>query len=68
LGDQIKKNEMGGACSVYGERRDVYRVLVGKPEGKRPFGRPRPRLEDYIKMDLQEVGCGVMDWISRGTG
>ena len=46
-----------------GERRDVYRVLVGKPEGRRPLGRPRRRWEDNIKMDLQEVGCGGMDWI-----
>jgi len=46
-----------------GERRGVYRVLLGKPEGKRPLGRPRCRWEDNIKMDLQEVGCGVMDWI-----
>jgi hypothetical protein len=46
-----------------GEGRGVYRVLVGKPEGKRPLGRPRYRLEDNIKMDLQEVGCGGMDWI-----
>jgi len=46
-----------------GERRDVYRVLVGKPEGKRPLGRPRHRWEDDIKMDLQEVGCGGRDWI-----
>jgi len=46
-----------------GERRGVYRVLVGKPEGKRPLGRPRRRWEDNIKMNLQEVGCGVMDWI-----
>jgi len=46
-----------------GERRDVYWVLVGKPEGKRPLGRPRLRWEDYIKMDLQEVGCGGMDWV-----
>ena len=45
------------------ERRGVYRVLVGKPEGKRPLGRPRRRWEDNIKMDLQEVGCGGMDWI-----
>jgi hypothetical protein len=43
--------------------RGVYRVLVGKSEGKRSRGRPRPRWEDYIKMDLQEVGCGGMDWI-----
>ena len=46
-----------------GERRGVYRVLVGKPEGKRPLGRPRRRWEDNIKMDLQEVGCDGMDWI-----
>jgi len=46
-----------------GERRDVYRVLVGKPEGKRPLWRPRRRWEDNIKMDLQEVGCGGMDRI-----
>ena len=45
------------------ERRGVYRVLVGKPEGKRPFGRPRYRWEDNIKRDLQEVECGGMDWI-----
>jgi hypothetical protein len=41
----------------------VYKVLVGNPEGKRPLGRPRCRREDNIKMDLQEVGCGSMDWI-----
>jgi hypothetical protein len=46
-----------------GEGRDVYRVLVGKPEGKRPMGRPRRILEDNIKADLQEVGYGGMDWI-----
>jgi len=45
------------------ERRGVYRVLVGKPEGKRPLGRRWCRWEDNIKMDLQEVGCGVMDWM-----
>jgi len=45
------------------ERRGVYRVLVGKPEGKRALGRPRRRWEDNIKMDLQEVGCMYMDWI-----
>ena len=44
------------------ERRGIYRVLVGKPEGKRPIGRPRRRWED-IKMDFQEVGCGGIDWI-----
>ena len=46
-----------------GERRGVNRVLIGKPEGRRPLGRPRCRWEDSIKMDLQEVGCGEMDWI-----
>ena len=45
------------------ERRGVYRVLVGKPVGKRPLGRPTLRWEDNIKMDPQEVGCGAMDWI-----
>jgi hypothetical protein len=50
-------------CSAYVEGRGVYRVLVGKPEGGTPFGKPRRRWEDNIKMDLQEVGCGGMDWI-----
>ena len=45
-----------------GEERGVHRILVGKPEGKRPLGRPRRRWEDYIKMDHQEVG-GYRDWI-----
>jgi len=46
-----------------GERRHVYRGMVGKPEGKRPLGRPKHKLEFNIKVDLQEVGCGGMDWI-----
>ena len=46
-----------------GKRRGVYRVLVGKPKGKRPLGRPKRRWEDNIKMDLQEVRYGGMDWI-----
>ena len=45
------------------ERRDVYRVLVGKSEGTRPLGRPRRRWEDNIKADVQEVGCRDMEWI-----
>ena len=49
--------------ALMGERRDVYSVLVGKPEGKRPLWIPRRRWEDNIKMDLQEVGCRGMDWI-----
>jgi len=61
-GDLIKNNEMGGACSKYGDRRGTYRVLVGSPEGKRPFGRPRRRWKDNIKMDLLDVGWGSMDW------
>jgi hypothetical protein len=62
-GDKIEKNEIGWACSTYGERGGIYRVLVGKPEGKRPLGRPMHRWEDNIKLGFQEVGCGVMDWI-----
>jgi hypothetical protein len=46
-----------------GEGRNVYRVLVGKPEGKRLLGRPRHRWEDRIKMDLREIGWGVVEWI-----
>jgi hypothetical protein len=46
-----------------GEKRNAYRILVGKPEGKRPLGRPRRRWEDYIRMDLREVGWVGMDWI-----
>jgi len=54
---------MGWACGAYEEERGVYRVFVGKPGGKRPLGRPRHRWVDIIRMDLQEVGCGYMDWI-----
>ena len=59
---------MGGAYSKYGGKRGVDRVLVGKPEGQRPHGRPRRRWENNIKMDLQEVGCGDMDWIELAQG
>ena len=52
-----------GHVARIGEWRGVYRVLVRKPEGKRPLGRPRRRWEENIKMDLQDVGCGSMDWI-----
>ena len=45
------------------ERRGVYRLLLGKPDGKRPLGKPRRKWEDNIKMDVQEVECGGMDWI-----
>jgi hypothetical protein len=62
LANQIK-NEMGGACSTYGEKRDAYRILVGRPDRRRQLGRPRRRWEDNIKMDLQEVGWVGMNWI-----
>jgi hypothetical protein len=55
--------KMGGPCSTNGEKRNVYRVLVGKPEGKRPLGRSRRRWVDNIRMDLGEVGWGDVDWI-----
>jgi hypothetical protein len=61
VGDKIEK--MGWACSTYGGRERCYSVLVGKPEGKRPLGRPRRRWEDNVRMDLQEVGCGRDEWI-----
>ena len=61
----MKSNRIrwAGHVELIGERRDLYRVLVWKPEGKRPLGRPRRGWEDNIKIDLQEVGCGDMDWI-----
>jgi hypothetical protein len=62
-GDQIKNNEVGGACSTMGEGIGAYRILVGTPEGRRPLGRPRRRWENNIKMDFQEVGWEGMDWI-----
>jgi len=52
-----------GHVACMGEERGVYRVLLGKPEGRIPLGRPRCRWVDNIRMDLQEVGCGYMDWI-----
>jgi len=54
---------LAGHLARMGQRRDVYRVLVMKPEGKRPLGGPRYRCEDNNKMDLQELRCGDMDWI-----
>jgi len=60
-----RRTRWAGHMARMGEEREVYRVLVGKPEGKRPLGRPRHRWVDNIRMDLQEVGCGYMDWIGR---
>ena len=59
----IKSRRMrwAGHVARMGEEREVYRVLVGKPEGRRPLGRPRRRWVDNIRMDLREVGCGYMD-------
>ena len=75
MGSQYPSHYLGTWCiqhynhyyrwCVMGEERGGYRVLVGKPEGKKPLGRPRRRWVDNIRMDLQEVGCGYMDWIGR---
>ena len=54
---------MGGECSAYGGKERRIQGMVGKPEGKRPLGRATHKWEDNIKMDLQEVECGGMDWI-----
>ena len=58
-----RRMRWAGHVARMGEERGVYRVLVGKPEGKRPVGRPRRKWVVNIRMDLQEVGCGYMDWI-----
>jgi hypothetical protein len=60
---KVVRMRWAGQVARMGEERGVYRVLVGKPEGKSPLGRPRPRWVDNIRMDLQVVGCGYMDWI-----
>ena len=70
-GDKIEKNEMGGACSSYGEKEMRVQDFVGEASGKEPLGRPRRRWEDNIKLDLQEVGFGVWTgsiWLRIGTG
>ena len=58
-----RRMKWAGHVARMGEKRGIYRVLVGKPEGKRPLERTRCRWEDTIKMDLQEKGCGGLDWI-----
>ena len=60
---KLRKMRWAGYVARIGERRAVYRVLVGKPEGRRPMGRHRRRWEDNIRMDLREVGCGCVDWM-----
>jgi hypothetical protein len=59
----IKENEIGRECSTNGAKRNAYRILVGKAQGKRPLGRPRCRSVDNIKMVLREIGWVGMDWI-----
>jgi hypothetical protein len=54
---------MGGTCGTHGEERGVYRVLVGRPEGKRPLGTPRRKWEDNIKLNLRETGIDGANWI-----
>jgi hypothetical protein len=62
---QVKSRRMrwAGHVARMGEERKVYKVLVGKPEGRRPLGRPRRRWGDGIRMDLREIGLGGVDWI-----
>ena len=58
-----RRKSWAGHVARVGEERGVYRFLLGKPEGRRPLGRPRRRCVNNIRMDHQEVGCGYMDWI-----
>jgi hypothetical protein len=60
-----RRMRLAGHVACMGERRSAYRVLVGRPEGRRPLGRPWHRWEGNIKMDLQDLGWGSMDWIDR---
>ena len=62
-GTKSRRMKWAGHVARMGEEMGTYRVLVGKLEGKRPLGRPRRRWVDNIRMDLQEVGCGYVDWI-----
>jgi len=61
--NEFEKNEMGGVCSTYGGEKSRIQGFGGETEGKRPFGRPRSKWEENIKMNLQEVGCGGMDYV-----
>jgi hypothetical protein len=64
LNYQVKEDEMDRVCSTNGEKRNTYRILVGKPEEKRPLGRPRRRWANNIKIVLREIGWDCMDWIN----
>jgi glucose dehydrogenase len=61
--DQVKEDEMSRECNINVEKKNAYRILVGKPEGKRPLGRQRHRWMSNNKMDFREIGWGDMDWI-----
>jgi hypothetical protein len=61
-----RRMKWGGPIPRMGEKRNAYRILVGKPEGKRPLERPRLKWANNSKMDLGEIGCGGMDWIDLG--
>jgi len=64
-GDQIENNGMGGACGTHGGRRGAYRVLLGRPDGKKPLGSRTQRCEGNIKMNLEEVGWGTWNELIR---
>jgi len=64
LVDQIEKNEISGACSTYGRQEKCIQGFGGIPEGKRPLGRAKLKWEDNIKMDLDDVTWGCIDWIN----
>jgi hypothetical protein len=66
LVDQVKEDEIGKACSTNGEKRNAYRILVAKPEGKRPLGRPRRKWVDNIKVDIREMGWYGLDRSGSG--
>jgi hypothetical protein len=59
----VKEGEMGRACSTNGAKRNAYKILLGRPEGKRPLGRPGRSWVNNINVDLREIGWGGIDWI-----
>jgi len=65
---KLRRMRLAGHVAIMGERRGAYRVSAGKLEGKRQLGKPRRRCKDRIKIDVQEVGCGGMDWIDLSSG
>jgi hypothetical protein len=67
LNDQAKDDDIGRACSTHREKRNAYKDFVGKPEGKRPLGRPKRRWEDNINMDLKEIRWVGMNWFRIRT-